>query len=130
MNKPKHIPTIDSLEALNELMTLLLKEQGIVGRWEQLQGSTEGGPLPGGIPKLSGTILVEDGHVFTYWLDWDPNKTAPDGTKGWYTLGENDFIEYEGKKLAYFHEILPGDESYPKPDDRSFLAAKQKLDLS
>jgi len=125
MNTPKHIPTIDSLEALNELMTSLLKEQGVIGRWEQLEGATEGGPLPGGVPKLSGIVLTEDGRVFCYWLDWDPDKTAPDGTKGWYTLGEN--RTHVGG--SFFEEVLPGSESYPKPHDTAFLAAKRKLGL-
>ena len=131
MDTPKYIPTIDSLEKLDELMTSLFREQGVIGRWEEFEGSTEGGPLPGGIPKLSGTILAEDGRVFYYWLSWDSEKQAPDGTRGWYTLGENRFFEYEGKKVAYFREILPSEkDEYPKPDDSSFLEAKKKLGLA
>lgn len=119
----------DSLEALNDLMTSLLEEHGIMGKWEQIEGSSEGRDLPGGVPMLSGTILTEDGRVFSYWLDWDPDKIAPDGTKGWYTLGGNKTYEHEGETLSFFEEVLPDDEGYPKSDDTSFLSAKRKLDL-
>ncbi|MBI2506679.1 MAG: hypothetical protein HYW00_00880 [Candidatus Colwellbacteria bacterium] len=113
-----------------DLVGYLLREMGIEGRHELFDTTSEGKIMPGGGVNESGKLLLEDGRVFTWWLDWDENKTAPDGTKGWYTLGENDFIEYEGKKLAYFYEILPGDESYPKPDNEAFLRANKELGLA
>lgn len=107
----------------------LLHKRGIT-EYAYIFGVREGRTLPSGIEDESGMILAKDGRVFAYWLDWDPDKTAPDGTKGWYTLGENRFFEHEGQKLSYFREYSPGDKKYPKPDDRSFLAAKQKLGLA
>ncbi|MBI1984927.1 MAG: hypothetical protein HYS60_02330 [Candidatus Wildermuthbacteria bacterium] len=130
METSKHIPTIDTLEALNELMTSLLKEHGIAGRWETFGTVNEGKMLPG-MESSSGSILTEDGRVFTYWTGWDEQKTAPDGTKGWYDLGEKSFWTDEGgKRHSYFEEIPQGDSRYPKPDDSSFLAAKKKLGLA
>lgn len=128
METPKHVPIIDTLEALNALMTSLLKERGIVGHWTAFGTINEGKMLPG-MESSSGMLLTEDGRVFTWWLDWDEQKTAPDGTKGWYTLGENFKDPSTGESHPLFHEVKPGTESYPKPDDSSFLAAKKKLGL-
>ena len=116
----------DSLAVIAEL----LKDKGN-HRFAFLSVDWEGDTLPGGTPNESGEILTHDGRVFRFWLNWDPEKPAPDGTKGWYTLGENRFFEYEGKKVAYFREILPSEkDEYPKPDDSSFLEAKKKLGLA
>jgi hypothetical protein len=115
----------DSLEVIAELM----REKGF-SRVVRFDGSWEGDTLPGGTPNESGMIFTEDGRVFTYWLDWDSDKTAPDKTKGWYTLGENKLYEYEGETLPYFREIPPGNEEYPKLNDSSFIAAKKKLGLA
>ena len=111
-----------------QVITELLKEKG-VARFAAIIRGWEGDTLPGGTPNESGMILTQDGKVYTYWLGWDPEKIAPDKTKGWYTLGENKFYEYEGGKIPYFKEIPPGDEEYPKPDDSSYLEAKKKLGL-
>lgn len=110
------------------VITELLKEKGI-NRFAVITMDWEGDTLPGGTPNESGTILTKDGKIYHYWLDWDPDKTAPDGTKGWYSLGENRFFEYKGQKLAYFREIPRENEDYPKPNDPSFLSAKKRLGL-
>jgi len=115
----------------DELLTSLFEQHGIKGRWAEFAGSNEGKALPGGLESESGKILIEDGRIFSFWLDWDTEKTAPDGTKGWYTLGENLFTgSAEDGKFAYFREIFPGKTGYPKLDDEAFLAAKKKLGLA
>jgi len=111
-----------------EVITELLKEKGIT-EWELIDGCDEGKTLPGGITEESGTILTKDGKIYDYWLDWDPEKIAPDGSKGYYTLGENRTFMDKGKQHRYFEEINPEDELYPKPDDSSFIAAKKRLGL-
>ena len=115
----------DSLGVIAELM----REKGF-SRIVRFDGSWEGNTLPGGTPNESGTVLTQDGRVFHYWLDWDPNKTAPDGTKGWYTLGENFKDPQTGEPYPLFREVLPESESYPKPDDEAFLRAKRELGLA
>ncbi len=115
--------------SLVEVISGLLREKGIL-RYEELDGSSEGDVLPGNVDEVSGAILVDDGRVFCYWLGWDPDKTAPDGTKGWYTLGENFKDPQTGDPYPLFEEILPGSEAYPKPGNSSFIAAKQKLGLA
>ena len=115
----------DSLGVIAELM----REKGF-SRIVRFDGSWEGNTLPGGTPNESGTVLTQDGRVFHYWLDWDPNKTAPDGTKGWYTLGENFKDPQTGEPYPLFREVLPESESYPKPDDEAFLRAMRELGLA
>jgi hypothetical protein len=133
MSKEKHIPIIDSEEKFRELITSLLREQGIMGQWEQLEGTTEGKSLPGGIESCSGTILTEDGKIYHYWLDWDPEKIAPDGSKGYYTLGENKYYTDEkGEKCPFFEEASP--EEYKRyqehPEEHiEYLLAKKELNL-
>lgn len=113
----------------SQICAELLRERGVV-EYVYVFGAREGRILPSGIEDECGMILTKDGRVFAYCLEWDPEKKAPNGSKGWYTLGENRFYEYGGKKTPHFQEIHPGDESYPKPDDSSFLAAKRKLGLA
>lgn len=113
----------------SEVCAELLRERGIT-EYAYIFGVREGRKLPGGIEDESGMILVKDGRVLAYWLDWDLDRTAPDGTKGWYTMGENRFHEYGGERISYFREYSPGDKEYPKSDDGSFLAAKKKLGIA
>jgi len=111
----------------------LLQEKGIA-RYIEIDGDTEGDVLPGDIPNKSGMILTEDGKVYSYWLDWDPEKEPPErkkveGVEGWYTLGENKQYEVKGEVRTFFREIPPESEAYPKPDDYAFLGAKRELGL-
>ena len=66
-----------------DLIGYLLKELGITEKYTDIDSTSEGKNLPGGFQSESGLILTEDDKVYTYWLDWDPEKTAPDGSKGW-----------------------------------------------
>jgi hypothetical protein len=105
----------------HELFSQLLGELGISKEFAEIDCVEEGKILPGGYEYESGMILTEDGKVYAFWLDWDPEKKAPDGSKGWYTLGEND---------GFFREVSPGSERYPKSDDESFQKAKKELGLA
>jgi hypothetical protein len=84
-----------------ELVGELLKEQGIK-KFVPLDGDAEGDVLPGGVYNESGIVLSSDGKVYQFWLDWDDEKIAPDGSKGYYTLGENDKIIIDGVEHSYF----------------------------
>lgn len=68
----------------------------------------EGVVLPGNVEERSGLILSRDGKVYSYWLGWDPNRTAPDGSKGYYTLGDGfgevSREQYESD-IRYFEEL-------------------------
>ena len=107
----------------------LLSEQGIQEKFEPFDTTSEGKVMPGGGVNESGYVLLENGRIFAFWLNWDPEKLAPDGTKGWYTLGENFKDPHTGEPYPLFREVLPDSESYPKPDDLAFLEAKKKLGL-
>jgi len=112
---------------LDEVEAELLKEKGIT-EYEHLEGTTEGDILPGGVDEVSGTILAKDGKIYHYWLDWDPEKIAPDGSKGYYALGENFKDPVTGELYPLFKEVSP--ERYQKyQDDPSFIAAKKRLGL-
>ena len=89
-----------------EVITELLKEKGIT-EWELIDGCDEGKTLPGGITEESGTILAKDGKIYDYWLDWDPEKIAPDGSKGYYALGENFKDPVTGELYPLFKEVSP-----------------------
>ena len=45
--------------------------------------------LPGGFDDYSGSILTKDGKIYRFWTAWDPEKISPNGSKGYYTLGDN-----------------------------------------
>jgi hypothetical protein len=62
----------------------------------------EGKPLPGGYEEESGRILTKDGKVYSFWVTWDSRKTAPGGSKGYYTLGDT---VYSIDGVPYFREI-------------------------
>lgn len=111
------------------LIIELLKELGITEEFITIDAVSEGKPLPGGFSSESGTILTKDGKVYDYWLDWDPEKIAPNGSKGYYTLGENFKDPVTGEFYSLFKEILLESKLYPKPYDRSFLFAKKRLGI-
>ena len=116
----------DPLEVIAEL----LKEKRIE-RFAIIEMDWEGDILPGGTPNESGTLLIENGQVFAFWLDWSPAKPSPDGTKGWYDLGEESYwTDKDREKHSYFEEILIGDPRYPKADEQSLVAAKKQLGLA
>ena len=66
--------------------------------------------LPGRIYPVSGLVLIDDGRVFGYWLDWNADK-------GDYTLGDEDDFWYEEDVSAF-------------EDDWDYKEAKKKLELS
>lgn len=111
-----------------KVITELLKEEKKISCFAFINRDWEGDTLPGGTLNESGTILAKDGKIYDYWLDWDPEKIAPDGSKGYYTLGENFVSERTGKPYPLFREVSP--EEYQKyQDDPSFIAAKKRLGL-
>lgn len=83
----------------------------------------EGKPLPGGYEEISGCILTKNEKVYDFWVKWDSQKTAPDGSLGYYSLGDT---TYTRGGIPYFEEI--SSETYDKirssPD---YLRAKEKL---
>jgi len=116
----------------HEIISELLREKGI-SRYVEIEGDWEGDILPGGTPNESGNILTEDGKVYTYWLGWDPEKIAPDGIKGWYTLGESFKDPVTGEPHPLFREVTPEEfqEMYKHPleKDPDYLRAKKELGL-
>ena len=127
--KQQHPERVFPERTNEDVVAELLKEKGIT-EWESLDyGNSEGDVLPGGVYNESGRILTKSGRVYDYWLLWDSEKIAPDGSKGYYSLGENFKDPVTGEPYPLFEEILPGDEGYPKLDDRSFLEAKENLGL-
>jgi hypothetical protein len=114
---------------LGKLLDELFAEQKIT-KYVIFDGDDEGKVLPRGLTSESGTILTADNRVFRYWLDWDPEKTAPDGTKGWYTLGENFKDSTTGEPYPLFREIKPGTDAYPKPNDQAYVNAKKQLGIN
>lgn len=73
----------------------LLREQG-VAEYVDIGGTWEGRMLPSGIEDESKDILTKDGTVRIYMLRWDPEKVAPDGTKGYYVLGTTVTYDADG----------------------------------
>ncbi|MBI2594863.1 MAG: hypothetical protein HYW38_01215 [Candidatus Colwellbacteria bacterium] len=69
----------------SEVFEELLREQGIV-RYATINATQDGVDLPSGIEAQVWIILTPDGIVQTYGLRWDESRTAPDGSKGYYTL--------------------------------------------
>ncbi len=65
--------------------------------------------LPGRIYPVSGLVLIDNGRVFSYWLDWNADK-------GDYTLGEEDGFWHETDVSAF-------------EGDRDYQEAKRGLDL-
>lgn len=115
---------IDYNAKIERIIATLLKGQGIVGPWVAFGTINEGKHLPDEVESESGMILTQDGRVFTYWLGWDEDKIASDGTKGWYTLGENFKDPQTGEPHPLFREVKPD------PSDSSFLTAKKKLGIA
>lgn len=110
-------------DKVKNIISSLLLEAGITNKFEVVSLAGEGKELPNGIESESGWILLDDGRAFMYWLDWDENKTAPDGNMGYYTLGNNETFESDGNQVKYFSEITP-DEG-----DLSNVVARKRLDL-
>jgi hypothetical protein len=110
----------------------LLKEMGINEEFETFDETIEGSELPGEIPEESGMILTKSGKIYHYWLDWDPEKIAPDGSKGYYTLGENFKDPDTGEPYPLFREASPEEykEYQEHPEEHiEYLLAKRKLNL-
>ena len=63
----------------------------------ELGGNVEGQMLPSGaedntgIEDVSVDLVASNGNVYDVWLRWNPNKTAPDGSKGYYELESFNF---------------------------------------
>lgn len=121
----------DYLKEQGELMVGLCRELGIIGEFTTFDGSSEGEMRPG-VCAESGKILTKEGKIYHYWLDWDPEKIAPDGTKGYYSLGDNRKSPRTGEPYPFFREATPEEyrkyqkhpEGYPE-----YIAAKKKLGL-
>jgi len=85
----------------------LCREQGLTD-FTTFASVWEGILLSGGVEERSGLILTREGRVYSYWLEWDPDRAAPDGSKGYYTLGKN-FREVSREQyesdIAYFEDL-------------------------
>lgn len=68
---------------------------GITG-YVEMDGESEGRVLPSGAEEGTGvgdasmTFVASDGNIYTIWLRWNPDKTAPDGSRGYYELESGD----------------------------------------
>lgn len=69
----------------DDILDELLKEQGIT-EYAIEGGSDEGGQLPTKLETCSWIILLSNERILGFWLDWDPKRIAPDGSKGYYRL--------------------------------------------
>lgn len=65
----------------------LLQERGIT-KYADVYSTAEGTEFPSGLEMHAFWILTPDGKLWDYTIDWDPEKIAPDGSKGYYTLIE------------------------------------------
>ena len=75
----------------------------------------EGDVLPGNYEAKSGCFVTKQGKVYDYWVEWDPEKIAPHGSKGFYTLGE----------LSCFKEVS---ETLFYEGDPEYFPAKKRLE--
>ncbi len=112
----------------HDIIKALVRECGISGRFYLFNCSEEGKFLPGWGTNESGMILTEEGKVYHYWMDWDPEKTAPDGSKGWYTLGENFKNPFTRELHPLFREVTPEEYERVKGYD-DYLNARHALGL-
>lgn len=93
----------------------LLAERGLVNEGQdyvRLNMHDEGFVLPTGIESVGAIILAKDGAITVYVLEWDPEKTNPEGNKGWYTL-----------------EVIP-EEIGKWQNHPDYLAAKKRLGIA
>ena len=113
---------------IDDVVEELLKTKGIT-KYIEVDGVSEGDVLPGGVYKVSGAILTQNDKIYDYWLIWDPEKIAPDGSKGYYSLGENScFTDEKGERHCYFEEVTP--EEYKRHQTNpAYLDAKKKLGI-
>jgi len=113
----------------------LLKDEGVETEDLEIFGASEEGRiLPGGEVEESGSILTKEGRIYHYWLGWDPEKRAPDGSKGYYTL--NDKIENPitgevspGFREATLDEYKEFQEELDKGEDSEFTQAAKELGI-
>ena len=63
-----------------------------IPEYVELGGDYEGNLLPSGseensgIESISMIFLAPNGNIYDVWLGWNPDKTAPDGSRGYYEL--------------------------------------------
>ena len=102
-----------------EVAQELLREQGLT-KLAGFQESPEGEYLPAGpdgawLETMRWFILTPDEMVRSCMLDdWDENKTAPDGSKGYYILRVREW---------------PQEEVATEEDNPDYMRARKELDL-
>ncbi|MDP2641368.1 MAG: hypothetical protein Q8P39_02400 [Candidatus Yanofskybacteria bacterium] len=68
-----------------DILSEFLKTKGIT-TYTTFWVSSEGKELPTGLESMGFWVLTLEGTVQIYSVDWDENKTAPDGSKGYYIV--------------------------------------------
>lgn len=112
----------------NDLIGNLLRDLNIKTPYIVFDGSSEGKTLPGGFVNESGELLASDGKAYHYWLDWNDEKNAPDGSKGYYTLGE-DFKDPDTKEPYPLFRELKDDEYESYQLSEGYISARKELGL-
>ena len=92
-----------------ELLDQLIKEKLDLDPHDyELFGTTpEGDILPGNYEAQSGSFVTKDGKVYEYWVEWNAEIMVPDGSKGFYTLGEPSYF-----KENPYRGLYEGDPEY------------------
>ena len=113
------------MATLRELITSLVERELRLDESEfELFGlQHEGKPLPGGFEEESGHILTMDEKVYDFWLKWDPAKTAPNGSLGYYTVGDT-VVRSDG--IPFFREVN-SEDMRALERSRAYLQAKDIL---
>ena len=47
-------------------------------------------PDGSGVEDINVILVASDGNIYNVWLRWNPDKTAPDGSRGYYELESGD----------------------------------------
>lgn len=94
-----------------DILDELLKERG-VSEYAAFGAHDQGLELPSGLLTWWCLVLSQDGILWGYFLDWDPDKGNPDGEKGYYKLREP-----RERSTKYFEE------------DLDYIRARTKLGL-
>lgn len=119
-NPPDNIVTKDRWGKNQwEVAQELLKEQGTT-KFAAFQECPEGEYLPAGsngawLETMSWAVMTPNENVRDYFIGWDENKIAPDGSKGYYVL--------ENRPLWSQQTI------YDYRDDPHYLRARKELGL-
>ncbi|MFH1584715.1 MAG: hypothetical protein ABIB12_01135 [Patescibacteria group bacterium] len=104
-----------------EVAQSLLQEESGLKEFVAFRSFPEGEYLPAGsngawIENISVSVLTPDGAVRDYFIGWDENKTAPDGTDGYYKLSSPG-VSWSQESLTRYQ------------DDICYIRARKQLGL-